>query len=112
MSGAILRRRDRTARPPRVVHYSSAVNTSTLATFGNREWEASIPFLLWLAHDRACEAELAQQLDELLAADRLPDLKLLEQRFVARLNEVPVVTVDIPGADSYDALFAAQELAA
>ena len=77
-----------------------------------REWEASIPFLLWLAHDRACEAELAQQLDELLAADRLPDLKLLEQRFVAHLNDVPVVTVDIPGADSYDALFAAQELAA
>ena len=28
MSGTILRRRDRTARPPRVVHYSSAVNTS------------------------------------------------------------------------------------
>ena len=27
MSGTILRRRDRTARPPRVVHYSSAVNT-------------------------------------------------------------------------------------
>ena len=68
--------------------------------------------LLWLAHDRACEAELAQQLGELLAADRLPDLKLLEQRFVAHLNDVPVVTVDIPGADSYDALFAARELAA
>ena len=61
---------------------------------------------------RACEAELAQQLDELLAADRLPDLKLLEQRFVAHLNDVPVVMVDIPGADSYDALFAARELAA
>ena len=28
MSGTILRRRDRTARPPRVEHYSSAVNTS------------------------------------------------------------------------------------
>ena len=28
MSGAILRRRDRTARSLRVVHYSSAVNTS------------------------------------------------------------------------------------
>ena len=27
MSGTILRRRDRTARPPRVEHYSSAVNT-------------------------------------------------------------------------------------
>ena len=40
------------------------------------------------------------------------DLKLLEQRFVAHLNDVPVVTVDIPGAGSYDALFAARELAA
>ena len=29
MSGTILRRRDRTARPPRVEHYSSAVNTAT-----------------------------------------------------------------------------------
>ena len=27
MSGTILRRRDRTARPPRVEHYSSAVNS-------------------------------------------------------------------------------------
>ena len=30
MSGAILRRRDRTARSLRVVHYSSAVNTNGL----------------------------------------------------------------------------------
>ena len=30
MSGAFLRRRDRTARPPRVEHYSSAVNTRAL----------------------------------------------------------------------------------
>jgi len=29
MSGAILRRRDRTDRPPRVDHYSAAVNTMT-----------------------------------------------------------------------------------
>ena len=35
MSGAFLRRRDRTARPPRVVHYSSAVNRSFLR-FGNQ----------------------------------------------------------------------------
>ena len=33
MSGTILRRRDRTARPPRVEHYSSAVNT----------WPESLP---------------------------------------------------------------------
>ena len=31
MSGTILRRRDRTARTPRVVHYSSAVNTQRSA---------------------------------------------------------------------------------
>ena len=30
MSGAILRRRDRTARSLRVVHYSSAVNTEVV----------------------------------------------------------------------------------
>ena len=68
--------------------------------------------LLWLAHDRACEADLAQHLDDLLAAGQLPDLKRLERRFVAQVNDVPAITVDIPGADSYDALFAARELAA
>ena len=41
-----------------------------------------------------------------------PISSCLEQRFVAHLNDVPLVTVDIPGADSYDALFAARELAA
>ena len=30
MSGTILRRRDRTARPPRVEHYSSAVNNAAV----------------------------------------------------------------------------------
>ena len=30
MSGTILRRRDRTARPPRVEHYSSAVNIEAI----------------------------------------------------------------------------------
>ena len=33
MSGTILRRRDRTARPPRVEHYSSAVNSLWVADF-------------------------------------------------------------------------------
>ena len=37
MSGTILRRRDRTARPPRVEHYSSAVNTQQK---GNRRGPA------------------------------------------------------------------------
>ena len=34
MSGTILRRRDRTARPPRVEHYSSAVNNTLGAIAG------------------------------------------------------------------------------
>ena len=35
MSGAILRRRDRTARSLRVVHYSSAVNIETTAKYAH-----------------------------------------------------------------------------
>ena len=37
MSGTILRRRDRTARPPRVEHYSSAVNSRIGRVEGTRE---------------------------------------------------------------------------
>ena len=43
MSGTILRRRDRTARPPRVEHYSSAVNTRTpIDSLGHRGHEPGI----------------------------------------------------------------------
>ena len=76
-----------------------------------REWEASIPFLLWLAHDRACEAELAQQLDELLAADRLP-ISSCWSSASSRTSTTCRWSRSISRADSYDALFAAQELAA
>ena len=37
--------------------------------------------LLALAHDRACEAELAQAIEVELDAGRLPDLDLLGRRF-------------------------------
>jgi hypothetical protein len=37
--------------------------------------------LLALAHDRACEAELATTLDALLDASELPDLASLRERF-------------------------------
>ena len=40
MSGTILRRRDRTARPPRVVHYSAAVNK---ARYAQRKWLSEAP---------------------------------------------------------------------
>ena len=45
MSGAFLRRRDRTARPPRVEHYSSAVNPnrklSFLEDFNTKEYAST-----------------------------------------------------------------------
>ena len=42
MSGTILRRRDRTARPPRVEHYSSAVNTGDKVD--RTEWHRIVTF--------------------------------------------------------------------
>ena len=63
--------------------------------------------LLALAHDRACEAELALELEAILAADKLPDLALLQQRFMPSPATVPTVTVTLPAAVAYDALLTA-----
>jgi len=60
--------------------------------------------LLTLAHDRACEAELATVLDALLDEGRLPDLAVLQARFMPSHLSVPVVTVSLPAAIAYDAL--------
>ena len=46
--------------------------------------------LLALAHDRACEAELAQVIDAELDAGRLPDLASLRERFGPIPASVPV----------------------
>jgi hypothetical protein len=40
--------------------------------------------LLWLAHDEACEAELAALIAEDLAADRLSEAKVLRARLEPR----------------------------
>ena len=81
-----------------------------------RTWEALIAALdprlacrtmvglLWLAHDRACEADLARALEALLDAGRLPDLATLRQRFEAPNAAIPAVTVVLPAADAYDTL--------
>ena len=45
MSGTILRRRDRTARPPRVEHYSSAVNIPATFDGFTRDLEAMAAWL-------------------------------------------------------------------
>ena len=58
--------------------------------------------LLALAHDRACEAELAQMIDADLDAGRLPDLAVLRERFGPAPESVPLIEVDLVPLNVYD----------
>ncbi len=60
--------------------------------------------LLALAHDRACEADLGNALDEGLAAGRLPDLAALQARFGPDPAAIPVVEVRLSTLSDYDSL--------
>ena len=60
--------------------------------------------LLALAHDRTCEAELAQTIDVDLDAGRLPDLVLLRQRFGPNPGSVPDIEVALVPLSTYDEL--------
>ncbi len=60
--------------------------------------------LLALAHDRACEAELAQAIDAELDAGRLPDLHSLGRRFAPDLTAIPDITVELVPLHLYDEL--------
>ena len=60
--------------------------------------------LLSIAHERACEAQLAALLTEDLAADRLPDLKVLRERFAPDLESLPEVLVHLTPLTVYEAL--------
>jgi hypothetical protein len=60
--------------------------------------------LLVLAHDRGCEADLAQVLEEDLAAGRLPDLDALRRRFSADPAALPEVVVRLAPLSDYEAL--------
>ena len=51
--------------------------------------------LLALAHDRACEAELAEIVEAELDTGRLPDLDALRRRFAPDLTAVPDITVEL-----------------
>ena len=67
--------------------------------------------LLALAHDRACEAELAQIIDADLDAGRLPDLALLRERFGPSPASVPVIEVELVPLSAYDELAAVYAVA-
>jgi hypothetical protein len=60
--------------------------------------------LLALAHDRACEAELAAILDAELDAGRAPDLERLRRRFAPDPSIVPEITVALTPLHLYDEL--------
>src|SRR6266545_3376913 len=62
--------------------------------------------LLALAHDRTCEAELAQVIETELDAGRLPDLALLRERFGPSPASVPVIDVTLVALNAYDELAA------
>ena len=66
--------------------------------------------LLALAHERGCEADLAAELDQLIEADAIPDLPILERRFAPMPGRVPDVTVTLPSPALYDALLVTDAL--
>jgi hypothetical protein len=64
--------------------------------------------LLALAHERACEAELAQAIEAELAAGRLPDLDSLGRRFAPDPAAIPEITIAAVPLHLYDELGAVQ----
>jgi hypothetical protein len=68
--------------------------------------------LLALAHDRACEAELAEAIDDDLKAGQLPDLAFLRAYFGPEPDTVPAVDVEVVPLSAYDELAAVSAAAA
>lgn len=66
--------------------------------------------LLELAHERACEAELAASIEADLDAGRLPDLAALRMRLRPEQTPIPHIVVELAPLASYDAV-AASDLA-
>jgi hypothetical protein len=60
--------------------------------------------LLALAHERACEGELAAAIEAELDAGRLPDLDVLARRFAPDPAAIPDITVELTPLHLYDEL--------
>ena len=60
--------------------------------------------LLALAHDRGCEAALAEHLEHLRAAHRLPDLAELTERFLPDPSSLPQLNIRQGSLADYDQL--------
>jgi hypothetical protein len=68
--------------------------------------------LLQLAHERACEAELAGAIAAELDAGGLPDLAGMRQRFAPISTALPEVAVTLVSLAAYDELTSARAGAA
>jgi hypothetical protein len=77
-----------------------------LAAVGDRRACKTTVELLALAHDRACEAQLAEALEETLDAGQLPDLAFLRAYFGPDPASVPLIDVDVVPLSAYDELVA------
>ena len=75
-----------------------------LAAEGEKHACRTMVGLLGLAHDRACEAELAAAIEADLDAGRLPDLDRLRDRFKPDAGVIPDVTIEPVALSAYDEL--------
>jgi hypothetical protein len=69
----------------------------------------TIVALLEMAARDGVEAALAERLEALLATGELPDVKRLREEFAPRKVELPLITVEMPAASSYDALLPSEQ---
>jgi len=79
-----------------------------LAGDGEKRACRTVVGLLALAHDRACEAELAEAINAELDAGRLPDLDTLARRFGPNPATMPDITVEVASLHLYDELSTVQ----
>ncbi len=75
-----------------------------LAALDERDACRRMVGLLALAHDQNCEAALGEHLEQLLAADELPDPDHLRQHFLPAPQELPQVSVHAGSLADYDLL--------
>ena len=75
-----------------------------LAAEGEKRACRIIVGLLALAHERVCEAELAEAIEVELDASRLPDLDVLARRFAPDPAAIPNITVELAPLHLYDEL--------
>ena len=75
-----------------------------LAGVGEKHACRTMVGLLALAHDRACEAELADAIATDLDAGRLPDLASMRERFRPEAASIPEVVVELAPLSAYDEL--------